>query len=266
LAGQAGSFGSADGIGNARFNNPIGIAVDSANNLYVADEFNNAIRRVVLAPTPQLTGMTLSNGVPQFVLNGPVGSNYVIQSSSNLVNWLALSANTIPAGGAVPIVDPSMTNQPRRFYRALPQVFERITIPANSGTITSPFIITNGYVYQRIETGVANGGRAVYNFTTTNTLGHYFIQVLVNAPNDGANSIFLNIDAEPQDPYMIWDIPITSGFMQQTAAWRGNGTFDNDEFVPKVFILNPGAHQLIIRGREANTLFQTITILMTGAG
>ena len=47
---------------------------------------------VLWNPTPeivqQLTGMAMSNGVFRFVLNGPVGSNYVIQVSSDLVNWL----------------------------------------------------------------------------------------------------------------------------------------------------------------------------------
>ena len=47
LAGKAGYVGSADGTNSAgRFNFPTGVAVDSASNLYVADEFNNTIRKV----------------------------------------------------------------------------------------------------------------------------------------------------------------------------------------------------------------------------
>ena len=50
LAGLAGSTGSADGAGDrARFNNPLGIVVDSAGNLYVTDELNNTIRKVTPA-------------------------------------------------------------------------------------------------------------------------------------------------------------------------------------------------------------------------
>src|SRR2546422_10642146 len=46
LAGNAG-YGSADGTGaDARFNAPFGAAVDSAGNVYVADTFNNTIRKV----------------------------------------------------------------------------------------------------------------------------------------------------------------------------------------------------------------------------
>ena len=68
----------------------------------------------------QLTGAGITNGVFHFVLNGPVGSNYVIQVSSNLVNWSALSTNTIPAGGLINLIDLTSSHRPRQFYRALP--------------------------------------------------------------------------------------------------------------------------------------------------
>ena len=47
LAGSAGHSGSADGTNNtARFNNPVGVAVDTGGNLYVADTGNNTLRKV----------------------------------------------------------------------------------------------------------------------------------------------------------------------------------------------------------------------------
>ncbi|WP_184338484.1 NHL domain-containing protein, partial [Prosthecobacter vanneervenii] len=50
LAGSAGESGSADGTGSvARFNNPTGVAVDSAGNVYVADKYNHTIRKVTSA-------------------------------------------------------------------------------------------------------------------------------------------------------------------------------------------------------------------------
>src|SRR5262249_16769887 len=50
LAGTAGKFGSADGIGkDARFNGPFDVTVDSAGNLFVPD--NNLIRKLTLVET-----------------------------------------------------------------------------------------------------------------------------------------------------------------------------------------------------------------------
>src|ERR1039458_9481371 len=50
LAGSAGNYGSADGTGSgASFWNPQGLALDGSVNLYVADSFNNTIRKVTPA-------------------------------------------------------------------------------------------------------------------------------------------------------------------------------------------------------------------------
>jgi hypothetical protein len=71
----------------------------------------------------------------------------------------------------------------------------------------------------------------------------------------------VNIDAEPIDPTMIWDISITTNTAVRAVSWRGSGTFDNNEFAPKVFTLTAGPHQLVVRGREANCRLETIAIV-----
>lgn len=70
-------------------------------------------------PPAQLTGMTFAGGKFRFVLNGNVGSNYVIQTSSNLVAWTSIATNTIPAGGAVTVTDSNAVSPTRRYYRAV---------------------------------------------------------------------------------------------------------------------------------------------------
>jgi hypothetical protein len=47
IAGQPGIPGAQDGTNaSAQFHNPTGVAVDNAGNIFVADEFNNAIRKI----------------------------------------------------------------------------------------------------------------------------------------------------------------------------------------------------------------------------
>jgi len=136
---------------------------------------------------------------------------------------------------------------------APPTVGLGVVIEAESGAITSPFVGSGGVISQPSTTDLASGGRATYSFVVTNA-GEYAIQAYVNGSSLTENSLYMNIDAEPQDPAMAWDIlPPTSGFEYRIVSWRGSGTADANEVVPKYFALTQGTHQLIIRGREANT-------------
>lgn len=128
--------------------------------------------------------------------------------------------------------------------------------------VTAPFILTNNHLLQPHQTSVANGGRLSYRFTVpgTNTVS-YAIEAKVNAPRREGNSFYVNIDAEPQDPAMVWDIPATTNFESRLVTWRGNGTPDKPEVAPKFFNLAPGPHELVIRGREAGTELQSVSFV-----
>jgi YD repeat-containing protein len=72
-------------------------------------------------PIPELSRYGLApNGIFQFNLNGAVGSNYVIQESTNLIDWINLITNVIPPSGTQKLTFPMQANQPTIFYRAFP--------------------------------------------------------------------------------------------------------------------------------------------------
>jgi streptogramin lyase len=70
LAGIAGMTGSTDGVGAAaRFNSPVGVAVDGAGNVYVADTGNDLIRKIT--PSGAVTTIVGRPGEKGF-LPGPL--------------------------------------------------------------------------------------------------------------------------------------------------------------------------------------------------
>ncbi|HND61800.1 MAG TPA: heme-binding protein [Opitutaceae bacterium] len=79
-AGFAGAAGNADGTAaTARFNHPSGLALDAAGNVYVADSYNNTLRRIstagvvtTLAGLPGVAGTTDGTGT-QALFNNPTG-------------------------------------------------------------------------------------------------------------------------------------------------------------------------------------------------
>ena len=101
-AGSAGQSGSADGIGAlARFNNPSGLALDSATNIYVADTWNHTIRKVTparvvttLAGMPGSAGSTDGIGIaarfnyPSGVAVDGAGNVYVADTYNNTIRKL----------------------------------------------------------------------------------------------------------------------------------------------------------------------------------
>jgi len=132
LAGKPGVTGSADGTGSAaRFNFTAVIngqsggtvVVDSAGNLYVPDYGNYTIRK----GTPPLiigssgSGFGVNGGQFGFALTGPSGQSVVVESSTDLVNWLPLWTNTLTFPAALTFSDPQIGVNSNRFYRAFTQ-------------------------------------------------------------------------------------------------------------------------------------------------
>lgn len=132
-----------------------------------------------------------------------------------------------------------------------------IIVPVDSGVVTGPFVITNGYLLQALNTAT---GRAVYRFTNTSS-GGFVLQALVNAPGGPTNFLLVNIDAEPESPTMAWAVPQTTGFTNQLVSWRADAAASTPYFRRKVFNLARGEHQIIIRGSLGAVQLARITVL-----
>jgi sugar lactone lactonase YvrE len=110
LAGAARLTGSTDGTGAAaRFKSPVGVAADGANNLYIADTFNNTIRKVVvqsgvvttLAGTAGVYGSADGTGAaakfvtPQGVAADGAGNLYVADSGNNTIRKVVVQSGVV---------------------------------------------------------------------------------------------------------------------------------------------------------------------------
>ena len=123
------------------------------------------------------------------------------------------------------------------------------TLSVSEAKLTAPFVLKDGAISQPATTDASGGGKAVFTFKVA-VAGDYVVAGIVNAPDDDNNSFYLNIDADPTDPLMIWDLEATNGFEERISNWRGSGEAGNGEFNPKSFKLTAGEHKLIIAGRE----------------
>jgi hypothetical protein len=105
------------------------------------------------ALSPALTQAGMVNGVFGFTVNGTAGTQYVVEASTNLVNWVALTTNAVPFA----FNDPAASQFSQRFYRSSPLVeFE-------AATALSPALT---------QAGLADG---VFGFTVNGAAGTQYV-------------------------------------------------------------------------------------------
>jgi len=129
-----------------------------------------------------------------------------------------------------------------------------LSFDSTAGAVGAPFTINpDNTISQSVETTDPTlGGRAEYVFsipTTTN----YVVSMMVYAPTESANSIFVSIDSEPTLPDSIWDIPTNTALKSGVVASRATGN-------NKEWMLTKGTHRLIICGREAGVKLGAIWV------
>ncbi|MGO8679082.1 MAG: InlB B-repeat-containing protein [Limisphaerales bacterium] len=132
LAGLAGNSGVTNGVGEtARFNSPCGVAVDSSNNVYVADSANHTIRKVTpagvtttLAGAPGVAGsLDGSGGSARF--NGPqslaldaAGNVYVADATNCAIRKITPAGVVTTLAGKLGVsgTNDAATGAAARFY------------------------------------------------------------------------------------------------------------------------------------------------------
>jgi sugar lactone lactonase YvrE len=151
------SQGSADGTGtNSQFSNPTGVAVDSTGNIYIGDQSNHRIRKLIniensLLPftstgtsaitVPVSTTRTVSFGIPALFL-----SSFTLAGTWMLTLYASLTTSTSPA---------TITCQLYNGTTLLTSGTTSVTVSSMTAQPYSiPFIVPNVYIPEYLELDV----------------------------------------------------------------------------------------------------------------
>ena len=185
LAGLAGSVGSADGTGSAaRFNSPLGVGVDSSGNIYVADYYDDTIRKVtpagvvttqaglaVLYGSADGTGGAARFDSPSGVAVDSPGNVYVADTLNQTIRKITpTGVVTTLAGSAATPGSVDGTNSTARFYDPFGVAVDSSgnVYVADNGNSTIRKVTSAGVVTTLAglagSTGSANGTNSVARF------------------------------------------------------------------------------------------------------
>ena len=84
------------------------------------DDFAQATINAGTIPPPQLTNSIVNiNGTFQLTVNGQPGQEYIVQASTNLINWVSVYTNPPPFNSPFTFTDSNASSYQDRFYRVV---------------------------------------------------------------------------------------------------------------------------------------------------
>jgi hypothetical protein len=200
------------------------------------------------SPTPNVT-YNVYNAV------GSAGTFYYLGNAGNALGYMVTYDDSQLAKWYVTAKDANgLESIPSNIVQKDPVVPlpSGLTFEAEAGVISPPFYVNGGVIQQDVSTTDGTGGSATYSFNIANP-GGYTVNMLVNAPSGSQDSLYVNVDVQPDLVNQIWDIPNTAGYEMRSLQWRS-------ETNVHTFNLTAAQHTLIVRGREAGTQFDRISI------
>ena len=128
-----------------------------------------------------------------------------------------------------------------------PPLMPGLIFEAEAGAIDAPYAVAGGLVSQNVvTTDPSKGGRIRWKVTIPQA-GDYMVKAKVKALDAGADSLFMNWDAEPTAVNQWTVAPLTVG-----VEARIN---------PAIWTLTAGVHTLYVRGRESDCGLDAIEII-----
>lgn len=106
--------------GNMTMTNRAVVSLSEAD-LHWANNYASNITIVTIVSKPVLKGGFNPDNQFQIMLAGQVSQQYILQASTNLVNWLSIQTNSTGTDGQLKFTDTQSAGIPWRFYRAFRQ-------------------------------------------------------------------------------------------------------------------------------------------------
>jgi DNA-binding beta-propeller fold protein YncE len=244
LAGTAGTRGSLDGTGSAaRFNNPMGLALGSSGELYLADTDNSTIRKITpagvvttLAGLPTIAGLMDGTGSyawfdqPEGLTVNLDGNIYVADTGNAMIRKVTTAGvvTTLALTGTPPAI-----------------ITQPVNVTVTAGTAAAFSVTTSGYgtiTYQWRKDGNAITGATSASLSIAATIaadaGSY--TVVASSPHGTATSSAATLTVNPAAP-----APVPTPVTVPTSSGGGGGGAVSAWFI--------GALGLLLLARSAIT-------------